>query len=193
MVKTKERAFERKATPAVRAEDLEGLLVVPDEDGAPGHVLLPDAVWKRLGRTARAGAEATMLSAGAIRLAALPVSAYAAIRDDIEDAIDHVLADEGEASLAAERATVDRLHAEGIAVGVGVPFEVIQAERAGTHPIAAWRKHRGMTQVQLAKASGVDRSHLAHIEAGRKSGTVESFAAIARALGCLIEDLISAG
>jgi DNA-binding Xre family transcriptional regulator len=63
-------------------------------------------------------------------------------------------------------------------------------ERDGAHPIVAWRHHRGLTQTGLAAASGIERSYLAHLESRRKNGAPETLAAIARALGCFIDDLI---
>jgi DNA-binding XRE family transcriptional regulator len=71
-----------------------------------------------------------------------------------------------------------------------IPFDVLQAELAGAHPVAAWRKYRGMTQARLADEIGIDRGYLAQIERGGRAGTPETLAKIARALGCLVEDLL---
>jgi DNA-binding XRE family transcriptional regulator len=71
-----------------------------------------------------------------------------------------------------------------------IPLDVLQAELAGAHPVAAWRKYRGMTQARLADEIGIDRGYLAQIERGGRAGTPETLAKIARALGCLVEDLL---
>ena len=67
---------------------------------------------------------------------------------------------------------------------------MVRAEVEGVDPVAAWRKHRGMTQVALAQAAKIDRGYLALIERGARSGSVQTLARIARILGCLVEDLV---
>jgi transcriptional regulator with XRE-family HTH domain len=54
-----------------------------------------------------------------------------------EDVDDLAAAQEGAASLADEG---------------GIPLDVMTAIQGGAHPIAAWRKHRGLTQAALADA-----------------------------------------
>ena len=70
------------------------------------------------------------------------------------------------------------------------PGPVQQAIAAGSHPIRAWRDHRQFNQAQLAALVGISRAYLAQIEGGERTGTLEVMARIARALGCLIEQLI---
>jgi transcriptional regulator with XRE-family HTH domain len=57
--------------------------------------------------------------------------------------------------------------------------------------VAAWRKHRGLTQEELAARVGIHRVALARIEAGAepKAGT---FLALAAALGTTCEGLLTA-
>ena len=71
------------------------------------------------------------------------------------------------------------------------PPPVRQAIAEGSHPIRAWRDHRRFNQAQLAALVGISRAYLAQIEGGERTGTLEVMARIARALGCLIEQLIA--
>jgi transcriptional regulator with XRE-family HTH domain len=84
--------------------------------------------------------------------------------------------------------------AEGRGVRPGqppVPHVVRQAIAGGTHPVRAWREHRGLNQGQLAAIVGISRAYLAQIEGGERTGTLDVMARIARALGRSIEDLIA--
>lgn len=72
-----------------------------------------------------------------------------------------------------------------------LPRPVRQAIAEGSHPIRAWRDHRQFSQAQLAALVGISRAYLAQIEGGERTGTLEVTARIARALGCLIEQLIA--
>jgi len=56
-------------------------------------------------------------------------------------------------------------------------------------PLREWRKYRGMTQVELATASGLSQGAIAQIEAGKRNPTVETARKIANALHCDIDDL----
>jgi DNA-binding XRE family transcriptional regulator len=56
-------------------------------------------------------------------------------------------------------------------------------------PLREWRKYRGMTQVELAIASGLSQGAIAQIEAGKRNPTVETARKIANALNCDIDDL----
>jgi DNA-binding XRE family transcriptional regulator len=58
-------------------------------------------------------------------------------------------------------------------------------------PLAFWRKHRGISQADLAKAVGISQPYLAQMETGRRIGAVVDFAELARTLGVRIEDLLS--
>ena len=70
------------------------------------------------------------------------------------------------------------------------PLAVIKAELDGSHPVKAWRDHRGLTQRALAERSGVVRELIAQIEGRRKQGSVETMDRLARALGVPIDSLI---
>ena len=54
-------------------------------------------------------------------------------------------------------------------------------------PIKVIRKHRGMTQSELAKASGISRPYLTEIETGKKDGSIRALKAIAGAMDISLE------
>ena len=58
-------------------------------------------------------------------------------------------------------------------------------------PVRLWREKRGLSQRALAQAAGVSPSYLAEIETGRKPGSVEAIANLARALEVPMEHLVS--
>lgn len=73
------------------------------------------------------------------------------------------------------------------------PEPVRHAIAEGGHPVRAWREYRGLNQGQLAALVGISRAYLAQIEGGERTGTLEVTARIARALGCLVDDLVAQG
>jgi transcriptional regulator with XRE-family HTH domain len=85
------------------------------------------------------------------------------------------------------------LQAGGPSPGRNLPEPVRHAISQGVHPVRAWRDHRGLNQGQLAALVGISRAYLAQIEGGERTGTLEVTARIARALGCLIDDLLAQG
>jgi DNA-binding XRE family transcriptional regulator len=56
-------------------------------------------------------------------------------------------------------------------------------------PIKVIRKHRKMTQGDLAEAAGISRPYLTEIETGRKDGSIRSLKSIAGALDVSLEIL----
>jgi DNA-binding XRE family transcriptional regulator len=75
------------------------------------------------------------------------------------------------------------------------PDEAIPAAYAhrildGENPVRVYRDYRGLTQPALSRASGVNRIQIADIEAGRKSGSIETIKKLANALGVSVDDLI---
>ncbi|MBK6708257.1 MAG: helix-turn-helix transcriptional regulator [Sphingomonadales bacterium] len=89
-----------------------------------------------------------------------------------------MLAEESEDVLAA-REQMTRL-----AVGEGtMPGPVLNLMLdTGLSPISAWRKYRGLSQVELAKAAGCTQSALSQIESGARYGTPKLRKALAKAL-----------
>ena len=57
------------------------------------------------------------------------------------------------------------------------------------HPIKIIRKHREMTQADLAESSGISRPYLTEIETGKKDGSLRAMKAIAEALDVTVGDL----
>lgn len=56
-------------------------------------------------------------------------------------------------------------------------------------PVKIIRKHRGMTQADLAQASGISRPYLTEIETGKKDGSVRALKALADALNVSVGNL----
>ena len=63
-----------------------------------------------------------------------------------------------------------------------IPFEIVERRSAGENPLRIWRRHRGLTQEGLAKASRVSRAMIGAIEAGHKTGGVATLKKLAGAL-----------
>ena len=81
---------------------------------------------------------------------------------------------------------------KAIAVGEElIPSEVTYAILDGINPVRVWREHRGLTQQQLAKAVGISVPYLSQIESGKRRGSAEVLAAIARELGLSLDDIVS--
>ena len=72
-----------------------------------------------------------------------------------------------------------------MAAGEGsVPGDVVKAMiEDGLSPLAAWRKHRGWTQADLAKRSGLSQVWVGRIEAGGGYGSPTTRRKLAAALG----------
>jgi DNA-binding XRE family transcriptional regulator len=56
--------------------------------------------------------------------------------------------------------------------------------------IRTFRKYRGMTMTELAKAAGISQPHLSDIENGKKTGSVDVLKRIATALRVDLDDLV---
>jgi ribosome-binding protein aMBF1 (putative translation factor) len=61
---------------------------------------------------------------------------------------------------------------------------------AARTPLAFWRKKRGLTQTDLAKAAGIAQGFLSEIESGLKTGDVTVLQRIAIALEISLLDLV---
>lgn len=71
-----------------------------------------------------------------------------------------------------------------------LPQEVMEKLTVGNDsPIKVIRKFRGMTQGDLAEASGISRPYLTEIETGRKDGSIRALKSIAGALDVSLEVL----
>jgi DNA-binding XRE family transcriptional regulator len=71
-----------------------------------------------------------------------------------------------------------------------VPAMVANAILDGESPVRAWRKHRDMSQVQLANVAGISQAYLAQIETGKREGTLSLYRSLADALRVDVDDLV---
>jgi DNA-binding XRE family transcriptional regulator len=71
-----------------------------------------------------------------------------------------------------------------------IPSEVVYAILDGANPIRVWRKHRGLTQLQLSEAAGISKPYLSQLESGKRTGTTEVLTAIANALNLTLDDIV---
>lgn len=65
-----------------------------------------------------------------------------------------------------------------------------QASAAFGHQMRGLREDLGYTQAQVSQASGVDRAFLSDIERGRKSPTLRTLRALARAYGMRVAEIM---
>jgi len=113
------------------------------------------------------------------KMVTIPQEEYDRLREAAENLADLRAYDRAKADLASGR---DEL----------VPAEYADRILEGENPLRVWRDLRGWTQQALAQASGVNRVQIADIESGRKRGSVETVARLARALRIDMEDLVQA-
>lgn len=110
------------------------------------------------------------------KIAMLPIADYQRLLDMAEELADIA---------AADRAEQRRLAGEEY-----VPFELVNGIINGENALRAWRKHRGITAVQLSKASGVDQSRISELENGRAQGKPATWRALAEALNVTVDDIL---
>lgn len=72
-----------------------------------------------------------------------------------------------------------------------LPSFVVDQLLDGKAPLLVWREHRNLTQAELARRSKVNRVQIIDIEAGRKTGSVETLRKLAQELSIDIDDLVS--
>ena len=73
-----------------------------------------------------------------------------------------------------------------------LPDDILDALTAGQeNRVKIIRKHRGLTQVELAAEAGISRPYLAEIETGKKEGSLSAFKKLAAALEVSLETLIN--
>jgi DNA-binding XRE family transcriptional regulator len=101
--------------------------------------------------------------------AVIPYADYLRLLEAVEDKAD--------ATVVAEFHEAYRAGREFL-----VPAEILRRELAGESPIKLWREYRSLTQRELADRAGISKPYLSQIESGKRQGTLETLAAIARAL-----------
>jgi len=62
----------------------------------------------------------------------------------------------------------------------------------GESPVRIWREHRRLTLRRLSEESGVPQGYLSEIETGKKPGSLDAMARIARAMAVPLDDLAPA-
>jgi DNA-binding XRE family transcriptional regulator len=70
-----------------------------------------------------------------------------------------------------------------------IPHAIVKRLVSGENPIRVWRDHRGMSLDDLASATGKGKSFLSEIENGKKSGSIATLRAIAKALRVELADI----
>jgi DNA-binding XRE family transcriptional regulator len=107
----------------------------------------------------------------------IPVEEYRRLKAAAEDLSDLRAYDLAKAQIAAGE---DEL----------VPADVVTRLLRGESPLLVWRGYRGLTQTELARASGVNRVQIANIESGHRSGSVATLKKLATALGVALDELV---
>jgi DNA-binding Xre family transcriptional regulator len=101
---------------------------------------------------------------------------FEALLREAEDAADAAQMREAEARVAAGEDEY-------------VPIELTRRLIAGEVPVRVWREHRDLSARALAARAGISAAYLSQIETGKKPGSFEAMAKLARALGVAMEDL----
>ncbi len=110
------------------------------------------------------------------KMAMLPLADYQQLLDLAEDQADIA---------AAQRAEARRLAGEEY-----VPFELVNAIIQGENALRAWRKYRGLTQLQLAGLAQLRKSTVSEIENGKAQGKPALWRALADALKVSVDDIL---
>jgi len=71
-----------------------------------------------------------------------------------------------------------------------IPADMVFAILDGENPIKVWRNARGLTQQQVADAAGISKPYLSQIETGKRKGSTESLASIAKALNVSLDEIV---
>lgn len=86
---------------------------------------------------------------------------------------------------AADRAESRRAEGEEY-----LPFELVDAIINGENALRVWRKHRGLTQDQLAERANVRKATLSEIENGKAQGKPAIWRAFADVLNVNVDDIL---
>ena len=66
----------------------------------------------------------------------------------------------------------------------------VEAYLEAPTPLAFWRKHRGLTQVEMAHSVAVSQPYLAQLENGQREGSVSVYRRLAAKLGVSVDELL---
>ena len=72
----------------------------------------------------------------------------------------------------------------------GVPSEFVARMLAGESLLKLWREHRGYSQNELGKITGVNRIQIGDIEDRGKTGSVITLKKLANALNIQVDDIL---
>ena len=90
---------------------------------------------------------------------------------------------------------IDGLKAEAIMARIRAgeetwPAELVYELMETNSRIRTFRKYRGMTMIELAKAAAISQPHLSDIENNKKAGSVDVIKRIAAALNVDLDDIL---
>lgn len=71
-----------------------------------------------------------------------------------------------------------------------LPLDVLERLLDGEHPLKVFRRHRALTQKQLAEMTGLNATYLSQTETRKRRGSTRVYRRLATALGVDIGDLI---
>jgi DNA-binding XRE family transcriptional regulator len=103
----------------------------------------------------------------------LPISEWERIQERLED--------------ISDQAAIDRFRTEGHET---FPAAVVDALIAGENPIRTYRKHRSLTQHDLAKAAEITVPYLSQIESGKREPSLDVAKRLAASLSISVDDLV---
>ena len=176
-----------------KGRDAESWVIPIPNSGSPAYAVLPWPLFVRL-RT---------LAKGRQPITALPSDAAAAAADNTENEIrlqepstfdadlDRVVplpmqvADDLWSNPMESMPSFDAEDGES-----DLPLDVLERLLDGEHPLKVFRRHRALTQKELADLTGLNATYLSQIETRKRRGSTRVYRRLATALGVDIGDLI---
>ncbi len=67
----------------------------------------------------------------------------------------------------------------------------VDAFLAAPTPLAFWRRHKGLTQVDLARAAEISQPYLAQLESGQREAMVSVYSRLAHHMNLRVDDLLA--
>lgn len=94
---------------------------------------------------------------------------------------------------AADTAIAEKVAAQ-LATGEEelIPSDLVDRLLAGDEtPVCVWRKHRGFSQAELARRTGLSQAMISNMDRGENVGSPETLKKVAEVLGVTVDDLLS--
>lgn len=107
----------------------------------------------------------------------IPIDEYRALQAAVEDLADLRAYDRAKAAVVSGEEEL-------------LPADLVRRMMGGESLLRLWREHRGLSQAELARASGVNRVQIINIESGKARGSIETLRRLADALGVSLDDLV---